>query len=190
MSKRRTLSIGFLLSLLAAGSWWLQQNDEEQVQRRQRDAHTPDYWVEGLTVRSTDEQGRLQRILSAQTLTRYPDDGSTELTQPKLQLLEPGRPPWRIDSHSGWVSPDGKLVYLKGTVDISREASPGRLPVHLITRDLMVQPHDQYAETEHPVRIRSGEHWLKSVGLQAWLQTPVRIKLLADVRGHYEVNSQ
>lgn len=187
--RARSLLIGTLLALLAAVSWWLQENDEETVARAARPAHTPDYWVEGLVARSMDIYGRPQRILQARMLTHYPDDGSTELTLPRLQLLEPDRPPWRIDSKYGWLSPDGELVLLQGEVNIRREASPGRLPVHLLTRDLRVQPKDEYAETEHHVRILSGPHRVQSTGLQAWLRPPVRIKLLADVRGHYEVNT-
>ncbi len=188
-SHRRSLVIGLLLVVLAGGSWWLQQGIHEESERHERPPHTPDYWVEDLTARSMDLEGRPRRILHARMLQHYPDDGSTELTLPRMQLLESGRPPWRIESKQGWVSPNGELVLLQGEVDIRREASPGRLPVHLRTRDLRVQPKDEYAETEHPVRVLSGPHRLQSTGLQAWLHTPVRIKLLADVRGHYEVNT-
>ncbi len=188
-TRRQSLIIGLLLSLLAGGSWWLYRSIDEEPERQARPPHTPDYWVEGLTARSMDMEGRPQRILQARTVQHYPDDGSTELTQPRLQLLEPGRPPWRISSEQGWVAPDGGLVLLQGEVEIRREASPGRYPVHLVTRDLRVQPKDEYAETEHPVRVISGPHRVRSTGLQAWLRAPVRIKLLADVRAHYEVNT-
>jgi lipopolysaccharide export system protein LptC len=174
--------------LLAVGSWWLKQSLEEPPQLRPRPPHTPDYWVERLSARTTDETGLVRRRLEADSMRHYPDDDSTELTGPKLLLFETDRPPWRIRSTEGWVSPDGELVLLRGEVKIDRDAAPGVLAVHLETRDLRVQPKDEYAETDAAVTVRSGPHRVEAVGLQAWLRAPVRIKLLADVRGHYQVS--
>jgi len=189
MHQRRTLILGTLLLILATAAWWLQQGIQEDPPRQPRQTHTPDYWVEDLSVRTMDAEGRPRRLLNAVSMRHFPDDDSTELTEPELLLLEPGRPPWRVRSELGWVSPDGELVLLQGEVHIDREAADGVRPVHLVTRDLRVQPKSEYAETEHPVRTESGPHWLESTGMQAWLREPVRIKLLANVRGHYEVNA-
>ena len=79
-------------------------------------------------------------------------------------------------------------MLLLGEVQIDREEAEDVRPVHLVTRDLRVQPKDEYAETDQPVRAESGASWVESTGLQAWLREPVRIKLLADVRGYYEAN--
>jgi lipopolysaccharide export system protein LptC len=106
---------------------------------------------------------------------------------PELLVFEGDLPPWRIRSERGWVSPDGELVLLLGEVHIDREEGPTTQPVHLVTRDLRVQPKDEYAETDQPVRSESGPHWVESRGLQAWLRAPVRIKLLAEVRAYYQV---
>ncbi len=185
----RALVLGTLLLALAGGSWWLQQGVRDDVERQPHPPHTPDYWIDGLSARTMDEEGRPRRLLTAESMRHFPDDQSTELTRPVLMLLEADRPPWRIRSELGWVSSDGELVLLQGEVHIQREAAEGVRPLHLVTRDLRVQPKDEYAETEQFVRTDSGPNWLESTGLQAWLREPVRIKLLADVRGHYEVNA-
>lgn len=185
---RRPFILGTLLAALAAGSWWLSRGIDEEQERRPNAAHTPDYWVERLSARTTDAEGRLRRQLHAESMRHFPDDESTELTRPEMLLLEPGRPPWRIRSEQGWVSPDGELVLLQGEVHVDREEGEGTRPIHLVTRDLRVQPKEEYAETDQPVRARSGPNWVESNGLQAWLREPVRIKLLADVRGYYEVD--
>ena len=95
---------------------------------------------------------------------------------------------WRVRSERGWISSDGALILLQGEVHIERDAREGAHAMHMVTRDLRVQPKDEYAETDNPVQVRSGASWLESTGLQAWLREPVRIKLLADVRGHYEAD--
>jgi len=185
---RRGLLIGVLLCALVAGSWWLKLNVDSDQRLEQRPPHAPDYWVDRLSARTTDETGRVRRILSATVMRHYPDDDSTELEAPELLLLEPGKPPWRIRSENGWVSPDGELVLLRGEVTVEREAADGVLPLNLRTRDLRIQPQQEYAETEHAVRGESGPNWVESEGLQLWLRQPVRIKLLAQVRARYEVN--
>jgi lipopolysaccharide export system protein LptC len=143
--------------------------------------------VEGLEAVETDPGGQLRRHLLAERLEHFPDDQTTRLQQPRLHLLEPDRPPWRIRSERGWISPDGALVLLQGEVFIDRDAAGEVQPVHLVTRDLRVQPRDEYAETDQPVQAHSDRHRVTATGLQAWLRAPLRIKLLADVRGHYEV---
>jgi lipopolysaccharide export system protein LptC len=183
----RTKVVGAVLIALALGAWLLNRSTDDAAGPYPRPAHTPDYWVEALKARTTGPDGQPRRILHAESLRHYPDDNSTELTAPELRLLEPGRPPWRVRSQQGWVSPDGKLILLLGEVHIDRDAAPGVDPIHLVTRDLRVQPDDEYAETDRPVRADSGPHRVSAVGMQAWLRKPVRIKLLADVRGHYEV---
>lgn len=185
---RRSLLVTGLLILLAAATWWLKEGAEPEVRFEHRPAHTPDYWVDRLSARTTDETGRNRRILSAESMRHYPDDDSTELTSPELLLLEPGKPHWRIRAESGWVSPDGELILLQGEVTVDRDAAEGIDPMHLTTRDLRIQPDDEYAETEQPVRGESGPNWVESRGMQVWLRQPVRIKLLAEVRARYEVN--
>lgn len=172
---------------LALGSWWLRQGVEEQTERRPNPPHTPDYWVERLSARTMDMEGHPRRIIEADSMRHFPDDESTELTHPRIDFLTPLRPAWRIRAQTGWMAPDGKLVLLQGAVTVDRKAGPDTLPVHLETRDLQVRPKEEYAETDQPVQMVSGPHWLQSQGLQAWLKAPVRIKLLAAVRGHYEV---
>jgi len=180
------LLLGAFLTL-ALGSWWLRQRVEEQAARHPSPPHTPDYWVERLSARTMDSAGHPRRIVQADSMRHFPDDDSTELTEPQIAFLGPRQPPWRIRAQTGWVAPDGNQVLLQGAVTIDREAASGILPVHLETRELRVRPKEEYAETEQPVRVVSGPDWVQSRGLQAWIKAPVRIKLLADVRSHYEV---
>jgi lipopolysaccharide export system protein LptC len=184
---RRTWIIGLAALALALAAWWLRMSQvQDHRVRASRPPYTPDYWIDNLNALETDPAGVPRRRLEAKRVEHYPDDQSTALLRPQLWLLEPGRPPWHIRSEHGWVSPDGAVLLLQGEVRIDRDGADGVTPVHLRTRDLRVQPKDEYAETTEPVHARSGRHRVDSVGLQAWLRPPVHIKLLADVRAHYE----
>ena len=140
------------------------------------------------TIRGTRYRDPERWFTGIDVMRHFPDDESTELTRPQMLLLAPGKPPWRVRSETGWISSGGALILLQGEVHIEREAGEGVRPLHLVTRDLRVQPKDEYAETDQPVRVESGANRVESIGLQAWLREPVRIKLLADVRGYYEAN--
>lgn len=184
---RRTLFIGLFLILLAIGSGWLNLRTREEPPQGLRPPHLPDFWVEQLSALTMGADGRPAQRLAATSMRHYADDETTELTDPVLLVYEPNLPPWEIRSERGWMSADGELVLLQGEVHINRQVSDRSRSVHLVTRDLRVQPKEEYAETDQPVRAESGPHWVTARGLEAWLRAPVRIKLLAQVRGYYAV---
>ena len=148
--------------------------------------HSPDFFAEGFTVTTMAADGLAARSLSGEKMLHFQDDQSTELTRPVITIFEKDKPPWKVKSETGWVSPDGEVILLQGRVTIDRMAAPGVRPVHVVTRELRVQPNDEYAETDQPVDLRSRRDWLKSNGMQLWFGKPIRLKFLARVRGYYE----
>jgi len=188
MLSRRRVVIGTLFILLAAGSALLMQETRKKESVKTKAEHSPDYYVEDFTVTDMDIEGKLKQTLSAERMLHYPDDDSTELTEPHLIIYNENTPPWKIKSETGWVSGDGQLVLLNGAVKIDRVAAPGIRPVHIVTSNLRVRPKENYAETDEKARIRSLGDVQTSVGMQAWLDKPIRLKFLSKVRGHYEIN--
>jgi len=174
-----------LLSALAAGSWWLSR-DTEQDLGYQPKPHSLDYYLENFRATAMGMNGEPDKQLSGQRMAHFPDDDSTELTAPQMTLYDEHSPPWKIRSERGWVSGDKQLILLQGMVNIDRNGAPGVRPMHIITRDLHIQPEENYAETDQDVFVRSDEDRLESRGMQAWFAKPMRIKLLANVRGRYD----
>ncbi len=186
--ERRTLLFGGLLLALLGGSKWLAEIAEDKANLPEAAAHTADYFLDNFTNTVMGEDGKPYRRLSAERMLHFPDDDSTELTKPKITLFEKDSPPWRISSEQGWLSGDGDLLLLKGTVTIDREQANGIRPMHILTRNLRVQPKENYAETDEAITISSLGSRLQSKGMQAWFNKPVRMKFLTNVRGHYEVD--
>ncbi|MES9897520.1 MAG: LPS export ABC transporter periplasmic protein LptC [Sedimenticola sp.] len=184
----RNLIVGTLLLLLAGGSWWLSQSSSSDREETKTAHHTPDYYIEGFTGINMDSEGKPSQRLTAERMTHYPDDNSTELILPKMTVYDGDRPPWRIRSERGWISGDGEVILLKGEVHIDRSVAAGVRPIHITTRDLRAQPKDNYVESDADTHIISQSDTLDSRGIQVWFSQPVRIKLLANVRGRYEVN--
>ncbi len=184
--ERKDLIIGSVLLMLAGTSWWLAESTGSKKPDDQAGEHTPDYFLEGFTGVKMDTTGKPEQKLVAQRMTHYPDDDSTELKQPRLTLYDEARPPWRVRSETGWISSDGEVWLLQGVVNIDRSAAPGVRPTHIVTRDLRVQPRDNYLESDAKVHMHSENNRLDAKGIRIWYSKPVRIKLLANVRGYYE----
>jgi lipopolysaccharide export system protein LptC len=184
---RAGLLLGLAVAALAALSWWLAR-DVERAHRLSggpRDSREIDYYLRTLDFSTFSEQGELARTLKSPELRHYADDDSTELDRPHLTIYKNDAPPWRVRSDTGWVSPDGKLVKLHGDVLIERDAGRDIRPMRIVTRSMRVEPERDYAETDEPVTVTSLNDRIDSVGMQAWLREPGRIKFLSQVRGHY-----
>jgi len=183
----RNLALGILLSALATGSWWLNRDTEQELSYQPK-PHSLDYYIENFGVTAMGVNGEPDKRLSAQRMAHFPDDDSTELTAPRMTLYDENSPPWQIRSETGWVSGDKQLILLQCKVNIDRNGAPEIRPVHIVTRDLRIQPEENYAETDQDVFARSGDDRLESKGMQVWFTKPMRIKLLANVRGRYDPN--
>ena len=132
-----------------------------------------------------NETGQPAHRLQAERAHHYTDDDTTELQQPQLQVFQLESPPWDVRSQSALISADGELVLLSGDVAIMRDGDARNRPVRIDTRNLRVQPQQDYAETDEKVRVETDRDWLDAVGMQAWLRPPSRIKFLSQVKGHY-----
>lgn len=183
----RNLLIGSILLFLILGSGWLNRATEKNIEYQPANLHSPDYYLNHFSAVTMGENGKPDKRLAADRMVHFPDDDTTELSKPKMTIYDDGRPPWKVRSDTGWVSGDKELVLLQGKVNIDRAAAPGIRPMHIITSDLRVQPKNNYAETDTDVHTKSRNDWLESIGMQIWFAQPIRVKLLAKVRGRYEI---
>ncbi len=140
-----------------------------------------------LTTLAADGRAK-HRLWAARTL-HYPDDGSTELEQPYMELYRPGEPPWRVRSERGWVAEGGEEVHLLGAVEIHREGTADLRKVDAYTRDLRIWPNRDYAETDEAVRYETPGTRVDAIGMRARLDTG-QLELLAEVRGRHEPQSR
>ena len=185
---QRNIIIGIILAILALGSSWIVSVTTEDEPKRAAEEHKMDYYLKNFTTTLMGEDGKPDKILRAKRMIHYPDDDTTELEEPHITMFEATVPKWKIKSENGWLSGDGELLLLQGKVTMDRPKSANSDPVHMVTRNLRVQPEQDYAETEELITITTPSNRIKSKGMQAWLATPTRIKFLAKVRGKYEVD--
>lgn len=174
-----------LLTLLGI-TWWASRPEQVAVtQETVNKDQIQDYFVFNLELRQFDVEGNLAHVLRAGELRHYLESGVTRLQAPRYVLYEDKLPSWRISAAKGLLSEDQSLLQLLGKTNIDWEGDETRPPMHMLTSDLNIQPQQEYAETAAPVTVTSGQNWIESVGMQAWLKRPGRIRFLAQTRAHY-----
>ncbi|WP_404357801.1 LPS export ABC transporter periplasmic protein LptC [Methylotuvimicrobium sp. KM1] len=174
--------------LLAIVSWWLLQLTavDEEVIALEKSPHTVDYFSTGYAKWEMDVTGLLKSKLVADTLTHYNDDGTTHLQKPVMTIMNPGVPPWVIQSETGIVSSDKKLILMNGKAVVAREAGPGSRAMKINSSNVRVQPEINYAETDEWAELLSPPNRTEGIGMKLYYSTPIRIELFSKVRGKYE----
>ncbi|MCG8428658.1 MAG: LPS export ABC transporter periplasmic protein LptC [Chromatiales bacterium] len=184
MEKRFVIIIA--LCALVVSSWMLTQNGEPK-EEDQATSDAADFFADKLVLTTFNAEGQLNQRMTADKLLHFPENKSTELTNPQVTVFNGEKPPWQVNAKRGKVSDDGEQVLLSGGVTIDRPADSEEPPLHVVTDNLHIQPKNNYLETDNKVHLTSLNNQVEATGLQAWFNPSVRIKLLAEARGHYEV---
>ncbi len=167
MKERSTLVLSLaLLGGLAAGSYWLAEQARlgDAAQRARR--HEPDYFVDRFALTRMDENGRGRYSISADRVVHYPDDDSTEMTQPRLVSLAAERARVSMRAERGHISSDGVEVLLSGNVEIHRAPSGKDAETTLRSPSLLVLPEQDIARTSEPVEMLRGGSRMAARGLE------------------------
>ncbi|MEJ2214592.1 MAG: LPS export ABC transporter periplasmic protein LptC [Gammaproteobacteria bacterium] len=178
----------FTIGLLSVGivGWYISGQVTQEKPRQEESApHVPAYFVRNLYATSMGPDGLPIRKLETRYVVQWLDDETTEMETPRYYFHRQDGPPWYVTSEQGWLSADGEQALLSGRVTALRPAGENNPPFKMITRDLRIQPKNNYMETDHPVFAKSREDTIDAVGMQAWMNEPGRIKFLSDVRAHY-----
>lgn len=179
----RELLTGLALLTLGLFAWWVNALRDEDAEVAQAGAPKPDYIAEGVVAVTMNEAGRAARRLTTPRLWHYPDDDSTELEEPRLTILSPSAPPWRIRSDTGWIGDDGEELLLQGTVRAQRAASRDLEALSLETSEMLLLPDWDYAETDRFAELERGAGWVTATdGMQVWFGPQLRIRSFGRTR--------
>jgi lipopolysaccharide export system protein LptC len=181
----RTFLVLIAAGGLAALGWWLQAHIRPPERAPTRaTAAAPDYYIDDFTATTMDAAGLPRQRLTAATLLHYASDGHADLTRPRMTFFRSEGAPWDARSETGWVSGDNETVKMLGAVHISRAASAVNRAVTVDTRNLLVKPNDDYAETPERAIIRSEGSTLQGIGMRARFNLG-QLDLLSQVHGEY-----
>jgi lipopolysaccharide export system protein LptC len=171
-----------LLTLLAGATFWLERAtkvDDGSMSGKSR--HDPDFIIDKFTTRRFNLDGGLQHSLTAQKMTHYADDDTTEVALPALTYFA-HQPPTQLNARQAWISTDGKEVRLTNEVRMVRPASRDQAELVVTSSELSIFPDDEKALTDKPVTIASGRSLLNGKGLEADNRTHI-FTLLGRAQG-------
>ena len=171
--------------VLAVLSYALERAVREGPLRPEPRRHDPDYIVDRFVMTVYGADGSVESRVTADTITHYPDDGTTDVVAPRLLLSKPGSPRYRGRAQRGSVADDGEEVFLYDDVVLIREADAERPEARLETDFLHVVGGLAIARSDREVRLRLGANRLTGHGMEYHHETG-QFLLRTKVRGQFE----
>ena len=108
-----------IMLLLAMLTFWLDRTiDLTAPHVAGAPTHDPDYIVDKFNLKRLSAIGEPRYLLTAERMIHFPDDDSSQLTQPRLVQAQPGKSETRISAVRGLVSADGREVKLYEQVEL------------------------------------------------------------------------
>lgn len=181
MNGKQLILFGALLAVAGVTGWLMLVQGVLTIQPPPSPA-SPDLFVDGMDLKIIGEDGNVHYRLQASRLEHFPLDDHSELTAPFLQVFSQRQPIWNVRSEHGRVTDRGDTVWLLGRVVIDRPPQAARRAVNVVTRDLVVKPQADTAETSATAVIRSGAYRIEGVGMLANFREN-RLDLRSQVRG-------
>jgi len=187
MSRLQFLIVLAVVLLIVAYGNWLVTTFRTTTGSGPREVrHEPDFFIEDVISTIMDADGKPLYRLQAAVINHYPDDKSLALQAPRLEYYRHQLTPWTAQSEAGRVYDNGRQVFLDGNVTMHRPGEGKQPATDLATRDLLVLPEEDYAETNATVKITSGANELKGTGMRVYLDEG-RLELLANGEGTYAI---
>lgn len=178
--------IALVTVLLSAASFWLWRTlTEDAATTKAAGPHEPDYYLIDMVRHSMNKQGELENVLIADRVYPYPDDDSTELARPRMEIYNDTASPWQVVAERGTIKSGTELVLLHGKVEIWRLDDAGEREFEILTSELRVFPKVQYAETDKAATIKGPGSVTRTRGFRANFSHN-RLELLERVRSRIE----
>lgn len=155
-----------ILGVLAALTFWLLHATslpEEKSDGKNR--HDPDYYISGMKLNKLDKAGNLKYTFTNDWTVHFPDDDSTDVTNPNLVYMSPKKPTLTMSSRMAHVNSEGEVVFMYDDVRIKRDATAVRAELLGYMPDLTINTEEEIAFTSSPVRFKQGPSWLNGVGM-------------------------
>jgi len=174
--------LALILVIIAGFTYWaLDKLTEDDVEKLSRLAHYPDYYMEDFSTLTMNQDGTPKNRLNAAYMAHYPDDNTSELHEPKLEIFRKEKQPINVRSDKGWVTSNNDVILLSGNVYLHQNDDDGELKLELITDDARVLVDQKYAETDKAATLISKKSTTTSIGMRAYLQEQ-RLEFLSNVQ--------
>jgi lipopolysaccharide export system protein LptC len=172
------------LGLLGVTYWLNMQAKPELAKSAGSVRHDPDAIVENFSATRLNDQGSPRFLMVAKKMQHFPDDDSTTLDSPRLTALSVEHPPVHITANQGSITSKGDEIFLRGNVEVVREASAQQDSFTLTTEYLHVLPNRDFISSNRAVTMVEARNTIRATGLEMDIKAST-IKLLSRIRSEY-----
>lgn len=169
MNQRAWWLLGLFLAA-AFTTWLLRYLGTEPGAADEAAFHDPDYYMEDFSTLTLEEDGRPKNRLRAVYMAHYPDNDTTELLKPSMEIYRVGRLPLYLSAERGWVTDDNNVVVLRGDVRLWEDDAAGKRVLQVDTTEVKVLLDTEYAETDRRAVIVSKSSTITGTGMRAYLK--------------------
>jgi lipopolysaccharide export system protein LptC len=165
----KMLAIMSIAVFCAFGSFWLLQamQDDATDARLGGPTDEPDYIVENFSFVRMTQEGKPSYVVSGKRLAHRPLGDISEVEQPVVQGITPGRPRMTVVAQQGRIFHEEHRVDLLGNVDIQRPATPTTEALRVQTQALTVLPDEEIMKTDQPIEMQLGAATVRGTGMVA-----------------------
>ena len=117
-----------LMGLMALGTYWLARNTPGlgTAETRGAEAHEPDYFMRGFSVKTFEPSGRLKSEVFGTEARHFPDTDTLEIDQPRIRSFNARGELTVATARLAISNGDGTEVQLFGDAVVTREAVTGK----------------------------------------------------------------
>lgn len=184
----RQATLFAILLLVVIGTGWFM--DKQNVSRLPASLSEtgPDSFVEGINLAVMDKQGQLKYRLKAEHMSHFPNADRLRLRRPDIDIFHTDGTVWHIIAEHGEAATAGDEIWLLGAVDIRRPGTTAENAIRVATRDLLVKPEEELAETDKAATITGNRYVINAHGMKAYFRSGTlellsRVKATLDGKG-------
>ena len=175
------LKVSAILLVLAGTSAWLLHLLSSGSQEYVGDeSYEPDFYIERFITTEMNMDGTPKNRLHADYMAHYPDNDTSELVKPRLEVFQQDSNPLIIIADKGWVTSDNEVILLTGEVNIWQDDGTGNRKMQINTTDVKILPGQEYAETDNEATFTNSDSVTTATGVRAYFKEE-RIVLLDNV---------
>ncbi len=153
------------LLMLAGGSYWLQQPQDELAPPLLLEEN-PDAVMENFSALRLDKLGQPLFALTAEKMTYFNQADILLLEVPRLEVNRGAdRPAWHVIASRGEMLAAGDEVKLYENIELLREATSKHNELRIQTDFLQVFPERGVMRSDHPVLITDAHSHIQAGGL-------------------------
>lgn len=157
------------LLIATVGSYWLLNQVLENPQEvESTDFYDPDYYLEDFTTLSMNDNGTPKNKLYAVYMAHYPDNDTSELLKPQIEIFRENKLPLFVKSEKGWVTGKNEVILLHGNVKMWENDDLGNRALQVDTSEVRVLLDEDYAETDQYATIKSKRTTITGKGMRAY----------------------